>query len=818
MSPRTRNVPRVNARSLRVYWMSTNWRSSASRSTRVAHLEPDHAVDVLLRRAQAVDARHRGDDDHVAPGQQAVGRGVPQPLDLVVDRGVLLDVGVRLRDVGLGLVVVVVGDEVLDRVVGQQLAELVGQLGGQGLVRAPSPASAAAAARPARPSWPTCRCRWRRAARRRCSPARIRRSSSSIAAGWSPAGWKSLTTRTGRPCAGGRWSVSRAPPYVGPSRQLRARLARPPSSAHSRSTCGPQRRQRRRSLSSTTSAAARRSSRVAWAAIRARASSAIPRRRPAGAARTSSGRRPRPPRRSRPARPSRPAAVRRRRRPRPAAAPAISSALRRRRAGGRSPSSAASRSGSANTTRPSAARSSEPSAASTSRPELATTAASPASRLDGLAGQRVGVDDDGAVRREQPATSDLPDPMPPVSPTVITTHRSGRDPREIQVVPASSGPARRPAPERGRTRATATCSSPERGRSSSRSGPWVRSASTCTVYRVRVIEPARPPAAVARAPRPVSSRHRPSTRARCPRCRPGRAWRRCAAPRPGASAGRAVGVTPNSPPVQGSVPPQARLRGPRRQRGARHQRSSSRADSAGHRQPAPPRRPPARRRPDSPQRQAPDGQPDEEVRGPGQHRVDAGDRASSTGSPGRPARRSRNGSTRRAQQVADQRRGHRPDDGRVASTPQRQAEQRDGHEEEQRVVRRITSGGESTVPSARPRASSRAPARPRHPHPRERAGRAGRAAAQADPGEHREQGRRPAGRDEVGRMQAAVRGLLREDVGRRHAEQREPTRDVDPDDPLHVDRARAPHQVSVGTHWSVPGDHRQLARLIPTSA
>ena len=60
---------------------------------------------------------------------------VPQPLDLLVDRGVLLDVGVGLRDVRLGLVVVVVGDEVLDRVVGQQLAELVGQLGGQRLVR-----------------------------------------------------------------------------------------------------------------------------------------------------------------------------------------------------------------------------------------------------------------------------------------------------------------------------------------------------------------------------------------------------------------------------------------------------------------------------------------------------------------------------------------------------------------------------------------------------------------------------------------------------------------------------------------------------------
>ena len=101
----------------------------------LADPQPDHPVDVLLRGAQAVDARHRGHHDDVAPGEQGVGGRVPQPLDLLVDRGVLLDVGVGLRDVRLGLVVVVVGDEVLDRVVGQQLAELVGQLGGEGLVR-----------------------------------------------------------------------------------------------------------------------------------------------------------------------------------------------------------------------------------------------------------------------------------------------------------------------------------------------------------------------------------------------------------------------------------------------------------------------------------------------------------------------------------------------------------------------------------------------------------------------------------------------------------------------------------------------------------
>ncbi len=57
-----------------------------------------------------------------------------QPVDLIVDGGVLLDVRVRLWDVCLGLVVVVVADEVLDPVLREELAELVGELGGQRLV------------------------------------------------------------------------------------------------------------------------------------------------------------------------------------------------------------------------------------------------------------------------------------------------------------------------------------------------------------------------------------------------------------------------------------------------------------------------------------------------------------------------------------------------------------------------------------------------------------------------------------------------------------------------------------------------------------
>ncbi len=99
-----------------------------------AELEVEQAVAPLLRRAEAVDARDRRDDDDVAPGEERGRRREPQPRDVVVLRGVLLDVEVGLRDVRLGLVVVVVRDEVLDGVRREELAELVAELRRQRLV------------------------------------------------------------------------------------------------------------------------------------------------------------------------------------------------------------------------------------------------------------------------------------------------------------------------------------------------------------------------------------------------------------------------------------------------------------------------------------------------------------------------------------------------------------------------------------------------------------------------------------------------------------------------------------------------------------
>ncbi len=87
-----------------------------------------------VRRAKTVDAGDGSHDHHVAALEQGDRGPQPQAVDLVVDARFLLDVGVGLGDVGLGLVVVVVGDEVLHRVVREEAPELLVELGSQRLV------------------------------------------------------------------------------------------------------------------------------------------------------------------------------------------------------------------------------------------------------------------------------------------------------------------------------------------------------------------------------------------------------------------------------------------------------------------------------------------------------------------------------------------------------------------------------------------------------------------------------------------------------------------------------------------------------------
>ena len=73
-------------------------------------------------------------DDVTAAKSTELVAAQPQPIQVVVPRGVFFDVDVALRNVRLGLVIVVIADKILDRVVRQQFAELLIKLGGECLV------------------------------------------------------------------------------------------------------------------------------------------------------------------------------------------------------------------------------------------------------------------------------------------------------------------------------------------------------------------------------------------------------------------------------------------------------------------------------------------------------------------------------------------------------------------------------------------------------------------------------------------------------------------------------------------------------------
>ena len=123
-----------NRRPMRLYCSATRSASSCALVDALAALERERHRRIGLDRADAVDARHRSDDDHVVALEQRARRRVAHAVDLLVDRGFLLDIGVGARDVGFRLVVVVVGDEILDRVVGKEGPELAVELRRQRLV------------------------------------------------------------------------------------------------------------------------------------------------------------------------------------------------------------------------------------------------------------------------------------------------------------------------------------------------------------------------------------------------------------------------------------------------------------------------------------------------------------------------------------------------------------------------------------------------------------------------------------------------------------------------------------------------------------
>ena len=100
----------------------------------VANPERNHhalIVDGVTQSVEAADGRHH---DHVTALKQCGGGAVAQTIDFLIDGGILLDIGIRMGNVGFRLVIVVIGNEIFHRIVGEELPELCTKLSCQGLV------------------------------------------------------------------------------------------------------------------------------------------------------------------------------------------------------------------------------------------------------------------------------------------------------------------------------------------------------------------------------------------------------------------------------------------------------------------------------------------------------------------------------------------------------------------------------------------------------------------------------------------------------------------------------------------------------------
>src|SRR6185437_9169459 len=86
-----------------------------------------HAV-VRLGRAKAINARDRCHDYHVAPLEERTRGAHAQLVQLVVDRGLLLNICIARGDIGFRLVIIVVADEIFDGILRKKRPELVEKL------------------------------------------------------------------------------------------------------------------------------------------------------------------------------------------------------------------------------------------------------------------------------------------------------------------------------------------------------------------------------------------------------------------------------------------------------------------------------------------------------------------------------------------------------------------------------------------------------------------------------------------------------------------------------------------------------------------
>ncbi|MPM64203.1 hypothetical protein SDC9_111089 [bioreactor metagenome] len=87
----------------------------------------DHVV-VIDRVAQIINTGNAADNNNVPAFKKGCGSRMAELVYFIVDRGIFFYIGISMRNVGLGLIIIIVGNEILHRVFGKKLLEFAAKL------------------------------------------------------------------------------------------------------------------------------------------------------------------------------------------------------------------------------------------------------------------------------------------------------------------------------------------------------------------------------------------------------------------------------------------------------------------------------------------------------------------------------------------------------------------------------------------------------------------------------------------------------------------------------------------------------------------
>ena len=100
----------------------------------LSHPKGDHHALIVNRVTQAIQTADRRNHDHISAFEKRRCGTMTQPVNFFVDGGILFDVGICMSNVGFRLVVIVIGNEILNRIIGEEFPELRTKLGSKGLI------------------------------------------------------------------------------------------------------------------------------------------------------------------------------------------------------------------------------------------------------------------------------------------------------------------------------------------------------------------------------------------------------------------------------------------------------------------------------------------------------------------------------------------------------------------------------------------------------------------------------------------------------------------------------------------------------------